>query len=154
MVLRVNATTACRGNEVNITLGAGKRAIANYTVFESLRGVLEPVYGDTRHDDMYAVQVVKPDRFYDREHVIHIAIARVFQNILMRDACGNPVVGVSAGLAGASISLVANIGGRNVTIAKLPVGSEGPVDIMVPIDEWGNQQLDLTSGSIRRLRGA
>jgi hypothetical protein len=97
---------------------------------------------------MYAVEIVEPGRFYDREHVIHIAIARVFQNIMMKDACGNPIIGVGAGFAGASISLVMNIGGRNVTIAKLPVGSEVPVDIMVPIDEWGNPQLDLKGDSI------
>jgi hypothetical protein len=35
-----------------------------------------------------------------------------------------------------------DIGGKSVTIAKLPVGSEVPVDIMVPIDEWGNMQLN------------
>jgi len=117
---------------------------------------LQAEYRDKKKTDMYAVQVVKPVirifdnevMFYDREHVIHIAIARVFQNILMRDACGNPVVGVRAGLAGASISLVMDIGGRNVTIARLPVGSEVPVDIMVPIDEWGEPQLDLRGDSI------
>ncbi|MFZ8811365.1 MAG: hypothetical protein ACO2PN_25080, partial [Pyrobaculum sp.] len=54
-----------------------------------------------------------------------------------------------AGLAGASISLVMDIGGRNVTIARLPVGSEVPVDIMVPINEWGEPQLDLRGDSIR-----
>jgi hypothetical protein len=112
---------------------------------------LQAEYGDKNKTDMYAVQVVEPVirifdrevRFYDREHVIHIAIARVFQNILMRDACGNPVVGVRAGLAGASVSLVMNIDGKKVTIARLPVGSEVPVDIMVPIDDWGEPQLDL-----------
>jgi hypothetical protein len=112
---------------------------------------LQAEYGDKKKTDMYAVQVVEPVirifdrevRFYDREHVIHIAIARVFQNILMRDACGNPVVGVRAGLAGASVSLVMNIDGKKVTIARLPVGSEVPVDIMVPIDDWGEPQLDL-----------
>jgi len=117
---------------------------------------LQEKYDDNENTDMYKVQIVEPVirifnrevRFYDREHVIHIAIARVFQNILMRDACGNPVVGVSAGFAGASISLVMNIGGKNVTVAKLPVGSEVPVDIMVPIDEWGNKQLDLKGDSI------
>jgi hypothetical protein len=117
---------------------------------------LQAEYSDKKNTDMYAVRVVEPVirifdrevRFYDREHVIHIAIARVFQNILMRDACGNPVVGVSAGFAGASISLVMNISGRNVTVAKLPVSSEVPVDIMVPIDEWGNKQLDLKGDSI------
>jgi len=117
---------------------------------------LQAEYGDKKKTDMYAVRVVEPvirifDRevkFYDREHVIHIAIARVFQNILMRDACGNPVVGIRAGLAGASISLVMNIDGRNVTIARLPVGSEVPVDIMVPIDEWGEPQLDLSGDFI------
>jgi hypothetical protein len=117
---------------------------------------LQAEYGDKKKTDMYAVQVVEPVirifdrevRFYDREHVIHIAIARVFQNILMRDACGNPVVGVRAGLAGASISLVMNIDGKNVTIARLPVGSEVPVDIFVPIDEWGEPQLDLRGDSI------
>jgi hypothetical protein len=57
-------------------------------------------------------------------------------------------MGVSAGFAGASISLVMNIGGRNVTVARLPVGSEVPVDIMVPIDEWGDKQLDLKGDSI------
>jgi hypothetical protein len=61
--------------------------------------MLEAVYDDNRRTDMYAVQIVEPGRFYDREHVIHIAIARVFQNILMKDACGNPVMGVSAGFA-------------------------------------------------------
>jgi hypothetical protein len=109
---------------------------------------LQAVYEDNENTDMYTVQIVQPSRFYDREHVIHIAIARVFQNILLKDACGNPVVGVSAGFVGASISLVMNIGGRNVTIARLPVGSEVPVDIMVPIDEWGNKQLDLGGDSI------
>jgi hypothetical protein len=109
---------------------------------------LQAKYGDNENTDMYTVQIVQPGRFYDREHVIHIAIARVFQNILMKDACGNPIIGVSAGFAGASISLVMNIGGRNVTVAKLPVGSEVPVDIMVPIDEWGNKQLDLKGDSI------
>jgi len=109
---------------------------------------LQAKYDDNENTDMYTVQIVQPGRFYDREHVIHIAIARVFQNILMKDACGNPIVGVSAGFAGASISLVMNIGGRNVTVAKLPVGSEVPVDIMVPIDEWGNKQLDLKGDSI------
>jgi hypothetical protein len=117
---------------------------------------LEPKYGDVENTDMYTVKIVEPVirifnrqvRWYDREHVIHIAIARVFQNILMRDACGNPIFGVSAGFAGASISLVMNIGGRNVTVARLPVGSEVPVDIMVPIDEWGNKQLDLKGDSI------
>ncbi|MFZ8808803.1 MAG: hypothetical protein ACO2PN_11965, partial [Pyrobaculum sp.] len=156
IVVRVNSTTACSGDGVTITLSAGQRAEINYIVYESLRDVLEAVYGDTKRGDMYAVQVVEPVirifdrevRFYDREHVIHIAIARVFQNILMRDACGNPVVGVRAGLAGASISLVMDIGGRNVTIARLPVGSEVPVDIMVPIDEWGEPQLDLKGGFI------
>jgi hypothetical protein len=156
IVVRLNATGVCRSNNVTISLRAGERAVINYTVFESLRDVLEAVYGDTKHGDMYAVQVVDPVirifgrevRFYDREHVIHIAIARVFQNILMRDACGNPVVGVRAGFAGASISLVMNIDGRNVTVARLPVGSEVPVDIIVPIDEWGNKQLDLKGDSI------
>ncbi|MEZ0320227.1 MAG: hypothetical protein ABWK05_09615, partial [Pyrobaculum sp.] len=95
------------------------------------------------------LQVVQPGRFYDREHVLHIAIARIFQNILMRDACGNPVMGVSAGLAGASLSLVINVGGKNITIARLPVGSEVPVDILVPIDEWGNPQLNLAGGYVR-----
>ncbi|ABL88282.1 conserved hypothetical protein [Pyrobaculum islandicum DSM 4184] len=109
---------------------------------------LQAVYDDNMHTDMYAVQIVTPGRFYDREHVIHIAIARIFQNILMKDACGNPVMGVSAGFAGASISLIMKIGGKNITIAKLPVGSEVPVDIMVPIDEWGNPQLDLKGGYI------
>jgi len=109
---------------------------------------LQEKYDDNENTDMYKVQIVQPGRFYDREHVIHIAIARVFQNILMKDACGNPIVGVSAGFAGASISLVMNIGGSNVTVAKLPVGSEVPVDIMVPIDEWGNKQLDLKGDSI------
>jgi hypothetical protein len=109
---------------------------------------LQAKYGDNKNTDMYTVQIVQPGRFYDREHVIHIAIARVFQNILMKDACGNPIIGVSAGFAGASISLVMNIGGRNVTVAKLPLGSEVPVDIMVPIDEWGNKQLDLKGDSI------
>ncbi|MFZ8838393.1 MAG: hypothetical protein ACO2PM_05545, partial [Pyrobaculum sp.] len=157
IVVRVNSTTACSGDGVTITLAAGQRAEIHYTVYESLRDVLEAVYSDTKRGDMYAVQVLEPVirifdrevRFYDREHVIHIAIARVFQNILMRDACGNPVVGVRAGLAGASISLVMDIGGRNVTIARLPVGSEVPVDIMVPIDEWGEPQLDLKGGFIR-----
>jgi hypothetical protein len=83
---------------------------------------------------MYAVQVVQPGRFYDRQHVIHIAIARVSQSILLRDVCGNPIVGVRAGLAGANISLVMNIRGRSVTIAGLPVGSEVFVDLFVPID--------------------
>jgi hypothetical protein len=109
---------------------------------------LQGEYDNNKNTDMYKVQIVQPGRFYDREHVIHIAIARVFQNILMKDACGNPVVGVSAGFAGASISLVMNIGGKNVTVAKLPVGSEVPVDITVPIDEWGNKQLDLKGDSI------
>lgn len=149
LVLRVNATTTCGGDTVNIVLDNGQRAVANYTVFVSKRGVLEPVYGDVRRDDMYAVEVVKPGRFYDREHVIHIAIARVFQNILMRDACGKPVTGVSAGFGGASISLVADIDGKNVTIAKLPVGSEVPVDIIVPIDEWGKPEFNLKRGYIR-----
>ncbi|MFZ8810597.1 MAG: hypothetical protein ACO2PN_21125, partial [Pyrobaculum sp.] len=148
IVVRLNGTTACSGDSVTITLGANQRAVINYTVYESLRDVIEAIYGGTKRDDMYAVQVVRPIRFYDREHVIHIAIARVFQNILLRDACGNPIVGVRAGLAGASISLVMNIGGKNITIARLPVGSEVPVDIVVPIDEWGNPQLDLRGGSI------
>ncbi|MEM1637056.1 MAG: hypothetical protein QW247_05005, partial [Pyrobaculum sp.] len=100
-------------------------------------------YDDNQRTDMYSVQIVRPMRFYDREHVIHIAIARVFQNILLRDACGNPIQGIAAGLAGASISLIMEIGGKNVTIATLPLGSEVPVDIMVPIDEWGNPQLNL-----------
>ncbi len=104
---------------------------------------LQAEYDKNRKTDMYAVQIVEPGKFYDREHVIHIAIARVFQNILMRDACGNPVVGVRAGLAGASISLEMNIRGKNVTIARLPVGSEVPVDIIVPIDDWGNMEFDL-----------
>ncbi|MEM4651111.1 MAG: hypothetical protein QW086_04715 [Pyrobaculum sp.] len=130
------------------TLVGTANIVAHYSLpFEAER-MLEAVYDDNKRTDMYAVQIVEPGRFYDREHVIHIAIARVFQNILMKDACGNPIIGVSAGFAGASISLVMNIGGRNVTVAKLPVGSEVPVDIMVPIDEWGNKQLDLKGDSI------
>ncbi len=140
IVVRLNGTTVCSGDRVTITLGANQRAVINYTVYESLRGVIEAIYGDTKRDDMYAVQVVKSGRFYDREHVIHIAIAKVFQNIMMRDACGNPIMGVRAGLAGASISLVMEIDGKNVTIRRLPVGSEIPVDIFMPIDEWGNRQ--------------
>ncbi|MEM4765191.1 MAG: hypothetical protein QW598_09855 [Pyrobaculum sp.] len=111
--------------------------------------VLVAQYYDNKRTDMYALQIVQPGRFYDREHVLHIAIARIFQNILMRDACGNPVMGVSAGLAGASLSLVINVGSKNITIARLPVGSEVPIDILVPIDEWGNPQLDLAGGYVR-----
>ncbi|AAL63060.1 hypothetical protein PAE0829 [Pyrobaculum aerophilum str. IM2] len=122
---------------------------ASGLLFHSKAGdVLVAQYDDNNRRDMYALQIVQPGRFYDREHVLHIAIARIFQNILMRDACGNPVYGVSAGLAGASLSLVINIGGKNITIAKLPVGSEVPVDIMVPIDEWGNPQLDIKGGYV------
>ncbi|MEM3836050.1 hypothetical protein [Pyrobaculum sp.] len=122
---------------------------ASGLLFHSKAGdVLVAQYDDNNRTDMYALQIVQPGRFYDREHVLHIAIARIFQNILMRDACGNPVYGVSAGLAGASLSLVINIGGKNITIAKLPVGSEVPVDIMVPIDEWGNPQLDIKGGYV------
>jgi hypothetical protein len=102
---------------------------------------LQPKYGDKRRTDMYAVQIVEPGRFYDREHVIHIAIIWVSQNIVMKDACGNPIVGVRPGHAGASISLVMNIGGVNTTIATAPVGSEVPVDIIVPIDEWVSRKL-------------
>ncbi|MFZ8810324.1 MAG: hypothetical protein ACO2PN_19745, partial [Pyrobaculum sp.] len=77
IVVRLNATSVCRSNNVTITLRADQKADINYTVFESLRDVLEAVYGDTKRDDMYAVQVVEPvirifDRvfmFYDREHV-------------------------------------------------------------------------------------
>jgi hypothetical protein len=106
---------------------------------------LQPKYDDNNNTDMYTVEIVQPGRFYDREHVIHIAIATVFQSILLRDACGNPVVGVSAEFAGASISFVMNIGSKNITIAR-PVGSEVFVDFMVPIDEWGNMVFDLKRG--------
>ena len=115
--------------------------------------VLQAVYDDNENTDMYAVQIVDPRNFYvkgvrfytyDVEHVIHIAIARVFQNVMLKDACGNPIVGVNAGLTGASLTLKVNIGGRNITIAKLPLASEVPVDIIIPIDEWGNLQLDVS----------
>ncbi|MCY0890880.1 MAG: hypothetical protein OWQ51_07875 [Pyrobaculum arsenaticum] len=110
--------------------------------------VLEAEYGDTKHYDMYSVQVLNPGRFYDREHVLHIAIMRVFQNILMRDACGNPLTGVSAGLAGANLMLVIQVGGKNYTITNLPLGSEVPVDIAIPIDEWGEPLVDVKSGNL------
>lgn len=110
---------------------------------------LQEKYGDDERKDMYALQILQPGRFYDREHVLHIAIVRVFQNILLKDACGNPVYGVGAGLSGASLSLVITVGGRNYTIAKLPLGSEVPVDLFIPIDEWGNPQIDLTGGYVQ-----
>lgn len=114
----------------------------------SVRGVLQPVYDSNNRVDMYNVEYATPARFYDREHVIHIAIIRIFQNILLRDACGNPISGVSAGLAGAYLTLNVTVGDRSVTISRLPLGSEVPVDVYIPIDQWGNPQLDLTSGSI------
>ena len=110
--------------------------------------VLQAVYDDNEHTDMYALQILQPGRFYDREHVLHIAIVRVFQNILLKDACGSPVYGVGAGLAGARLTLVVNVNGRNYTIANLPLGSEVPVDISIPIDEWGNPQVDLKGGYV------
>jgi hypothetical protein len=141
----------------NNTLVGTANIVAYYPVINSsgllyhikAGDALQAEYDKNRNTDMYAVQIVEPGRFYDREHVIHIAIIRVFQNILMKDACGNPVVGVRAGLAGASISLVMNIGGRSVTITREPVGSEVPVDIFIPIDEWGNKKLDPRGDSIR-----
>ncbi|MEM4441118.1 MAG: hypothetical protein QXS14_06625, partial [Desulfurococcaceae archaeon] len=110
---------------------------------------LEAVYGDRKREDMYSVQIVDPGRFYDREHVIHIAIAKVFQNILMRDMCGRPVMGVSAGPAGAYVTLVLDVEGRSINISRLPIGSEVPVEIAIPIDEWGRPLIDLRGGSIR-----
>ncbi|MFZ8811927.1 MAG: hypothetical protein ACO2PN_27990, partial [Pyrobaculum sp.] len=138
----------------NNTLVGTANIVAYYPVINSsgllyhskAGDVLQAEYDKNKNTDMYAVRVLEPGRFYDREHVIHIAIAKVFQNILIRDACGNPVVGVRAGLAGASISLVMNINGRNETIARLPVGSEVPVNIFVPVDEWGNMKFDLRRG--------
>ena len=138
----------------NDTLVGTANIVATYPVINSsgllyhskAGDALQDKYDDNKNTDMYRVQIVQPGRFYDREHVIHIAIARVFQDIILRDACGNPLVSVSAGFAGASISLVMNIGGRNITIARLPVGSEVSVDIMVPIDEWGNMVFDLRRG--------
>lgn len=109
---------------------------------------LVPIYDNNNNRDMYNIEIVQPGRFYDREHVIHIAIAMLPQNIILKDACGNPVVGVRAGSAGASISLVMNIGGKNITFDNLPLGSEVPADIPVPIDEWGNKQIDLRGGFI------
>jgi hypothetical protein len=112
--------------------------------------VLQAVYDDNENTDMYAVQIVEPRNFrlygyrfytYDVEHVIHIAIARVFQNILLKDACGNPIIGVNAGFAGASLTLKMNIGGRNITIASLPLASEVPVDILIPIDDGATYSL-------------
>ncbi|MEM4964696.1 MAG: hypothetical protein QXT13_11190, partial [Pyrobaculum sp.] len=99
--------------------------------------------------DMYRVEIVHPGRFYDREHVIHIAIAIVFQNILMRDMCGRPVMGVSAGPAGAYVTLVLDVEGRSINISRLPIGSEVPVEIAIPIDEWGRPLIDLRGGMVR-----
>ncbi|MEM1903217.1 MAG: hypothetical protein QXW44_06005, partial [Pyrobaculum sp.] len=106
-------------------------------------------YGDRVRKDMYSVQIVKPTLYYDREHIIHIAIAMVFQNIVMRDMCGRPVMGVSAGPAGAYVTLVLNVEGRSINISRLPIGSEVPVEIAIPIDEWGRPLVDLRGGSVR-----
>ncbi|MFN3804141.1 MAG: hypothetical protein ACK4SY_03700 [Pyrobaculum sp.] len=106
---------------------------------------LEAKYGEKERKDMYNLVVVTPGRFYDREHVLHIAIIRVLQNILIKDACGNPLTGIRAG---AFLTLTINMNGRNLTIARLPLGSEVPVDVAIPIDEWGNPLMDIKGGYI------